>query len=263
MRPRFAAQSRPRRSEACRCRPAVEATRLRGCTSGAKHWPQTSSNRQWRTGQYRRSLMRIPGLLSTRSGKVNSLGVELLPGARRETGRSTPNGSTGGALDVEARSELTRGGSGQKLGLVMRRCPGAGGAGWRARPPFMAGIGGAGSGLGAQRSRGCIKPPGQRCVLGDHGLDLRSIAWVEVMAQGAQFALLGLDLGQPAGIGVCSVELRCRRFGTVGQKCAQNVLRDFQAQASGQLVWFQQSFLTGPVLAPIAPRQPRPTEADD
>jgi hypothetical protein len=83
------------------------------------------------------------------------------------------------------------------------------------------------------------------------------------MAQGAQFTLLGLDLGQPAGIGVCNIQRLGRRFGPVGEKCAQHVLRDFQAQASGQLVWFQQSFLTGPVLAPIAPRQPRPTEADD
>jgi hypothetical protein len=92
----------------------------------------------------------------------------------------------------------------------------------------------AGSGHGPRSSRGCIKPPGQRRVLGDHGLDLRSVAGVEVVAEGAEFALLGLDLGQPAGIGVCSVQRPRSRLRPVSEKCAQNVLGDFRADSVGE-----------------------------
>lgn len=77
-------------------------------------------------------------------------------------------------------------------------------------------------GRGPPGSGGCIKPLGQRRVLGDHGLDFRQVAGVQVSAEVSQFALLGLDLGQPAGIGVYSVKRRCRRFGPVGEQCAQN-----------------------------------------
>ncbi len=66
-------------------------------------------------------------------------------------------------------------------------------------------------------SRGCIKPPGQRRVLGDHGLDLRSIAGVEVSTEVSQFALLDLDLGQAAGIGVCSVQRLVKALGFAAQ----------------------------------------------
>jgi hypothetical protein len=72
-------------------------------------------------------------------------------------------------------------------------------------------------------------------VLGDYGLDLRGIVRVQIVTQDTQFELLDLDLGQAGGVGVCSVERRCRRFGPVGEKCTQNVLGDFQAQASGEL----------------------------
>jgi len=95
----------------------------------------------------------------------------------------------------------------------------------------------AGSGRQPRGSRQGIKPPGQLRVLGDHGLDLRRIAGVEVVAKGAQFALLGLDLGHAGGIGVCSVQRLGRRFGPVGEKCAQNVLRDFEADALGEGGW--------------------------
>jgi hypothetical protein len=51
--------------------------------------------------------------------------------------------------------------------------------------------------------------------------------------QGAQFALLGLDLGQAAGIGVCSVQRLDRGFGPVGEKCAQNVLGALRSGCRG------------------------------
>ncbi len=54
------------------------------------------------------------------------------------------------------------------------------------------------------------------------------------MARGAQFVLLGLDLGQTAGIGVCYVQRLGRRFGPVGQKCAQHIVGDFEADAMGE-----------------------------
>jgi hypothetical protein len=64
----------------------------------------------------------------------------------------------------------------------------------------------AGSGRRPRSSRQGIKPPGQRRALGEYGVDLHRVAGVEVVAQGAQFALLGFDLGLAGGIGVCSVE---------------------------------------------------------
>lgn len=82
----------------------------------------------------------------------------------------------------------------------------------------------AGSGREPRSSRQAIKPPGQRRVLGGHGLDLRGVAGFEVVAQGAQFALLGLNLGQAAGIGVCSLQRLGRRVEPGGEKCAQYVL---------------------------------------
>lgn len=90
------------------------------------------------------------------------------------------------------------------------------------------------SGRRPRISRPEITAPRRQCVPSDHEPDLRSIAEVEVVAQGAQFALLGIDLVQPAGIGVCRVQHLGRRFGPVGQKCAQNVLRDFEADAVGE-----------------------------
>jgi hypothetical protein len=56
----------------------------------------------------------------------------------------------------------------------------------------------------------------------------------KLSAEVLQFALLGLDLNQATGIGVCSVQGLGRRFGPVGEKCAQNVLGDFEAQALGE-----------------------------
>ncbi|MCF8206258.1 MAG: DUF6119 family protein [Methylotenera sp.] len=52
-------------------------------------------------------------------GRPNSVGAVLIYRAADATF----------LLSVEARSELTQGGCGQKLGLVMRRCPGADDAG--------------------------------------------------------------------------------------------------------------------------------------
>ena len=72
-------------------------------------------------------------------------------------------------------------------------------------------------------------------MLSDHGVDLRGIARVEVVTQGAQFTLLGFDLGQAGGIGVYSIQRLGRRFGPVGQKCAQNVLGDFVTDAVGEV----------------------------
>lgn len=86
-------------------------------------------------------------------------------------------------------------------------------------------------------SRQGIKPPGQRRVLGDHGLDLFSVTAVEVVAQGAPFLLFGLDLGQALGIGVCGFQRFSGRFGPVGDQAAQYVLGDFEADASGEDVW--------------------------
>ena len=47
-------------------------------------------------------------------------------------------------------------------------------------------------------------------------------------------ALLGLDLGQVGGIGVYGVQRLGRRFGPVRDQRAQNVLRDFEADAVGE-----------------------------
>ena len=81
---------------------------------------------------------------------------------------------------------------------------------------------------------GGIKPPGQQRVLGDHGLDLRSIVRVQFVAQEVQFALLGLDGGQAGSIEICSVPDLGRLCRPVRNHRAQHVLGDFEADASGE-----------------------------
>lgn len=76
----------------------------------------------------------------------------------------------------------------------------------------------------------CQKPPGERGVSDNHGLDLRGIARIEEFTQNAQILLLAVNLGQDRQDQSGGIKGICCYFGSMcdqrARACAGRLLQN-------------------------------------